>query len=88
MEAMRERPQILTPVAELRPATLELLAWIADGPRSYAEAMDAWRSSCPRLTVWEDALEDGLVRIVRNGAPGGRSSVALTARGWAALGSR
>jgi len=25
--------------------------------------MKAWRSSCPRLSVWEDALLEGLVRF-------------------------
>ena len=41
--------------------TLQLLEWIASAPRTYAEAMDTWRSSCPRHTIWEDALEQGLV---------------------------
>lgn len=63
--------------------TLELLAWIEERPRTYAETMDAWRSSCPRLTVWEDALADDLVEVVRSGA--NRSMVVLTARGLAVL---
>ena len=45
--------------------TLQLLVWITERPRTYAETIDAWRSSCPRLTVWEDALADGLVRVDR-----------------------
>ena len=45
--------------------TAQLLAWIAEGPRTYAETMDAWRTSCPRLSIWEDAIADGLVRIAR-----------------------
>ncbi len=73
---------------ELTASTRELLSWIADRPRTYAEAMDAWRSSCPRLTVWEDALIDGLVQVIRGGGATGRASVTLTARGRAALGSR
>jgi hypothetical protein len=40
---------------------LDLVEWVAREPRSYAEAMAAWRTSCPRLTVWEDALECGYV---------------------------
>lgn len=40
---------------------LDLLEWIATGDRSYEEVMDAWRTSCPRLTVWEDANDRGLV---------------------------
>jgi hypothetical protein len=43
--------------------TLELLAWLDVRERSYAETMDAWRSHCPRLMVWEDALADRLVAV-------------------------
>jgi hypothetical protein len=39
----------------------DLVEWVAKAPRSYAEMLDAWRTSCPRLTVWEDAIERGLV---------------------------
>lgn len=46
-------------------STLQLLAWIAERPRTYPETIEVWKSSCPRLTVWEDALADGLVRIER-----------------------
>jgi hypothetical protein len=64
--------------------TLELLAWVDRRPRTYAETLDAWRSSCPRLTVWEDAVGDGLVRVVRaDGRP--TSMVVLTDSGRAAL---
>jgi hypothetical protein len=78
--------------AELTSSTRDLLAWIADRPRTYAETMEAWRSSCPRHTAWEDALCERLVEVVRGtGADGnGRVtlSVALTPRGRAALASR
>jgi hypothetical protein len=40
---------------------LDLLEWIAKKERSYEEVMDAWRTSCPRLPVWEDANDQGLV---------------------------
>lgn len=40
---------------------LDLLEWIAGAERSYAEVMDAWRTSCPRLPVWEEANARGLV---------------------------
>jgi hypothetical protein len=43
--------------------TLELLDWLAVRERSYAETMEAWRSHCPRLTVWEDALAARLVAV-------------------------
>ncbi|MFL6021432.1 MAG: hypothetical protein ACJ74A_09845 [Gaiellaceae bacterium] len=43
--------------------TLQLLSWIAERPRAYPETIEAWKSSCPRLTVWEDALADELLRV-------------------------
>jgi hypothetical protein len=45
--------------------TLQLLAWLAERPRTYPETIETWKSSCPRLTVWEDAVADGLVRVER-----------------------
>ena len=36
---------------------LDLLEWIALRPRPYAEVIDAWRTSCPRLPVWEEVTE-------------------------------
>jgi hypothetical protein len=63
----------------LTASTLQLLAWIAERQTcGYAETIEAWRSSCPRLTVWEDALADGLVRVERR-------RVLLTAAGAEAL---
>jgi hypothetical protein len=56
---------------------LQFLAWVADRPRSYADTMEAWRSTCPRLSVWEDAIIDGLV-CIGNGAD---RAVTLTPRG-------
>ena len=43
---------------------LDLLEWAARKEHSYQETMEAWRTSCPRLTVWEDASEQGLVEVV------------------------
>jgi hypothetical protein len=43
--------------------TIQMLEWLAERPRSYAETLEAWRTSCPRLTIWEDAVTDGLVRV-------------------------
>ena len=40
---------------------LDLVEWVAARPRPYDEVMEAWRTSCPRLTIWEDAIERGLV---------------------------
>jgi hypothetical protein len=45
------------------PLTHDLLRWIEAEPRSYAETMEAWRTSCPRLSVWEDAVIARLVRV-------------------------
>ena len=38
---------------------LDLLEWIGPGQRPYAETLEAWRTSCPRLPVWEDANDRG-----------------------------
>jgi hypothetical protein len=62
----------------------EFLAWVASRRRTYPEAMEAWRSSCPRLTVWEDALLDGLIQVEGDG-PVRHSEVTLTPRGRAIL---
>ncbi|MEO9963625.1 MAG: hypothetical protein ABJF07_25350, partial [Nisaea sp.] len=43
------------------PLILDLVEWVAEKPRPYGEVMDAWRTSCPRLTVWEEAVDQGLV---------------------------
>jgi len=48
---------------------LDLLEWLAPGPRPYGEVLDAWRTSCPRLPVWEDANDRGF--IARGRGPGG-----------------
>jgi len=40
---------------------LDMLEWIGPGPRPYGETMDAWRTSCPRLPVWEDATDLGFI---------------------------
>jgi len=40
---------------------LDLVEWVAREPRRYADVMEAWRTSCPRLSVWEDAVDNGLL---------------------------
>jgi hypothetical protein len=42
---------------------VDLLEWLAMRDRPYDEVMDAWRTSCPRLPVWEEANDRGLVVI-------------------------
>lgn len=59
---------------------IQFLSWVADRPRSYAQTMEAWRTSCPRLSVWEDAVIEDLVRI-----DGKERAVTLTPRGHAVL---
>lgn len=41
--------------------TRQMLEWIAVRPREYPELMEAWRTSCPRLSIWEDACIEGLI---------------------------
>jgi len=65
--------------------TLQLLSWIASRPRTYAEAMDAWRSNCPRHSVWEDALVDRLIEVDSSGGTMDQSAVRLTSAGRAIL---
>ena len=43
------------------PLVLDLVEWIAREPRLYSEVIETWRTSCPRLTIWEDAVDRGLV---------------------------
>jgi hypothetical protein len=73
-------------VPQLSALTRDFLLWVAGGPRSYAEAMEAWRTSCPRLTIWEDALLDGLICLEhRPGMTMSDTRVVITARGRSAL---
>jgi hypothetical protein len=58
--------------------TRELLSWISERPRSYSETIEVWKTNCPRHSLSEDALGEGLVQIVRAGR---KSGVALTQLG-------
>jgi len=73
---------------KIAPLMLELLEWISDRPRSYAETMEAWRSTCPRLTTWEDAVIRGLVQVEWDGDATHDLIVSLTALGRSALDAR
>lgn len=46
-----------------RPLVLDLVEWLAERPQPYEAVMAAWRTSCPQLTVWEDAVDAGLVAV-------------------------
>ena len=48
-------------VVENKSLILDLLEWVAAKPRTYVDVMEAWRTSCPRLTIWEDAVHLGFV---------------------------
>jgi hypothetical protein len=63
--------------------TQQFLTWVEEAPRSYADA-EAWRRSCPHLSIWEDAISDGLVRF-QNGGDLQGSQLVLTPRGRAWL---
>lgn len=58
---------------------MDLLAWIGPEPRPYTEVIEAWRTSCPRLPVWEEAIERGF--IARRRAPGVGAVVTLSPAG-------
>jgi hypothetical protein len=89
MTVMEQNGFSLQNVPSVAPAigslTRDMLTWLAQQPRTYAETMEAWRSSCPRLTIWEDALADDLVRVEDRGKDRPEPRVVLTARGRATL---
>lgn len=63
----------------LDPLVFDLVDWVAREPRAYADVLDAWRTHCPRLTVWEDAVDRGLVQ--RRAEAPGRVIVCVTDEG-------
>ncbi len=58
---------------------LDLLEWIGPGQRPYAETMETWRTSCPRLPVWEDATDLGFIE--RRRQPDGPAVVSVSEAG-------
>ena len=64
---------------------LDLLEWVERKERTYQDTMDAWRTSCPRLPVWEEANDRGLVETTSDN---GRLLVRVTPVGVAILASR
>jgi len=58
---------------------LDLLEWVGPKSRSYAEVMEAWRTSCPHLPVWERANELGFLE--RQYVPGEGALVAVSSCG-------
>ena len=62
---------------------LDLLEWVGPKTRPYAEVIDAWRTSCPRLTVWEEANSLGYISQARS--PEGAVTISVSPSGRAAL---
>ena len=63
----------------------DLLEYVAGKERSYAEVIEVWHTSCPKLPVWEEATERGLITQTR---VNGHAVVRITARGSALLAGR
>ena len=61
------------------PLVLDFVEWIAREPRLYSEVIATWRTSCPRLTIWEDAVDHGYV--ARQSVAGIGVRVAITEGG-------
>ena len=61
------------------PLVLDFVEWIAREPRAYAEVVATWKTSCPRLTIWEDAADKGYV--ARETIAGFGIAVTVTADG-------
>ncbi len=80
---LAERPASV-PANVTEPLILDLLVWLAPEPRTYAEVMEAWRTSCPRLTIWEDCVDRGFVVRERGDQRG--AMVVLTELGRQRLG--
>jgi hypothetical protein len=63
----------------LEDLVLDLLEWLGSRPRPYSEVLDAWRTSCPRLPVWEEANDRGFVQ--RHSEPGRGQFVSVSHAG-------
>ena len=63
----------------VEPLILDLLEWIGRMPRPYADVMEAWRTSCPRLPVWEEANARGFLE--QRHRPGGEAVVVVSEAG-------
>ena len=66
----------------VEPLVLDLLEWIARKPRLYSEVMEVWRTSCPRLPVWEQANELGFIAREHREGAGGFVSVSPVGRAF------
>ncbi len=69
----------LAPPDTVETLILDLLEWIGPEPRPYPDVIEAWRTSCPRLPIWEEANDRGY--ISRHHQPGHGTLVSVTATG-------
>jgi hypothetical protein len=86
-DATAEKPPIRSDVKAPEPPSalmVQFLTWIAEPIRTYDEAMEAWRSTCPRHTIWEDALEEKWIEVRTEESV---ARVMLTDSGRAVLGA-
>jgi D-3-phosphoglycerate dehydrogenase / 2-oxoglutarate reductase len=83
---MRSEPSAVREAEAVESLLLDLLQWLDGSPRPYAETLEAWRTSCPRLPVWEEANDRGF--IVRHREPGLGAMVSCSAQGTAHLRER
>ena len=76
LQARIKEADVANPIDAL---ILDLLEWIGPKPRAYSEVIEAWRTSCPRLPVWEEASARGFIE--RQRSPGTEAMVSVTALG-------
>ena len=67
----------------VEPLVVDLVEWVAKQPRRCADVLEAWRTSCPRLPVWEEAVERGFV--TQTLVPGEGAIVTVSSSGLALL---
>ena len=67
----------------LEPLMLDLVEWVAVSPRPYADVLHAWQTSCPRLTVFEDVTDLGLLNRYHD--ENGRTLISASEAGRAYL---
>ena len=66
----------------IEPLVLDLVEWIEKEARPYSEVMEAWKTSCPRLTVWEDAVDHGYLVREKDDVVGQRVTVTQAGRAF------
>ena len=68
----------------VEPLVLDLLEWLGRKPRRCSEVMEVWRTSCPRLPVWEEANQRGLVDHIHEQGQPALIAVSSLGRSWLA----